>query len=66
MKPILHHGQYFRVKTDNNKLIPHFWWQFFDHPSLDILIKHNIKETASKGKMLGPFYIPKGKGLGDR
>ena len=35
---------------------------FFAHPSPEILTKHNIKETASKGKIWGLFYIPKGEG----
>ena len=34
------------------------------HQSPDILTKHNVKETASKGNIWGPFYIPKGEGSG--
>ena len=30
----------------------------------DITNKHNIKETASKGKIWGPFYLSKGDILG--
>ena len=41
-----------------------FGGSFFAHPSSEILTKHNIKETASKGKIWGPFYIPKGEGSG--
>ena len=37
----------------------------FAHFLLDILTKHNIKETASKGIIGGPWYIPNGEGLGD-
>ena len=39
---------------------------FFAHPSLEILTKHNTKETDSKANIWGKFYIPKGKGLGGR
>ena len=39
---------------------------FFAHPSPDTGIKHNIKETSSRGNILGPFNIPKGKSLGGR
>ena len=28
----------------------------------EILTKHNIKETSSKGNIWGPFNIPKGEG----
>ena len=41
-----------------------FGGSFFAHPLPDILTKHNIKETASKGNILGPFYILKGEGSG--
>ena len=30
----------------------------------EILTKHNIKETVSKGNIWGTFYIPKSEGLG--
>ena len=39
-----------------------FGGSIFAHPSPDILTKHNIKETASKGNIWGPCYIPKGEG----
>ena len=41
-----------------------FGGSFFAHPSPDIPTKHNIKETASKGNIWGPFFIPKGGRLG--
>ena len=41
-----------------------FGGSFSAHPSPDILTKLNIKETESKGKIWGPFYIPKGDGSG--
>jgi len=44
--------------------IPRFWWQFFAHPSPDVLTKHNIKEIASKRNIWGPFYIPEAEGFG--
>ena len=37
---------------------------FFAHPSPDIPIKHNIKETDSKRNIWGQFYIPYGEGEG--
>ena len=37
---------------------------YFPHPLSEILTKHNIKETASKGDIGGPFYMSKGEGLG--
>ena len=36
----------------------------FAHFFPEILIKHNIKETSSKGNIWGPFYTPKGEGSG--
>ena len=36
----------------------------FSHPSPEVLTKHNAKETAIKGNIWGPFYIPKVKGSG--
>ena len=36
----------------------------FAHPLLEKLTKNNIKETASKDSIWGPFYILKGEGLG--
>ena len=36
-----------------------FGCSFFAHPLPDILTKHNIEETASKGKIWVPFYILK-------
>ena len=35
---------------------------FFAHPFPEILTKHNIKETTSKGNIWGPFYIPNVEG----
>ena len=35
----------------------------FAHSLPEILTKHNIKETSSKGNIWGPFNIPKGEGL---
>ena len=49
------------IETTN--LLRIFDGSFFAHPLPDILIKHNIKETASKGNIYGPFYTPKGKSL---
>ena len=43
---------------------PHLWWQIFAHFLPEILTKHNIKETASKGSIGGPFYLTKGEGTG--
>ena len=37
---------------------------FFYHPSPEILTKHNIKETDSKGNIWCPFYITEGEGSG--
>ena len=37
----------------------------FAHTSPEILTKHNIKETSSKGNIWGTFYIPKGEGSDD-
>ena len=59
-----HHGRYFRAKNYNDRLITHFWWQFFAHFLSEIMTKHNIKETAIKGNIWGPSYIPKGLVLG--
>ena len=39
-----------------------FGGNLFAHPSPELLTKHNIKETASKDNIWGPFYIPKGEG----
>ena len=36
----------------------------FFHPLPEIRTKHNIKETASKDNIWGPFYILKGEVLG--
>ena len=36
----------------------------FCHFLPEILNKHNIKETACKGNIWGPFYIPKGEHTG--
>ena len=36
----------------------------FFHFLSEILTRHNKKETVIKGKIWGPFYIPKGEGLG--
>ena len=36
-----------------------FGGSFFAHPSPEILTKHNMKETSSKGKIWGSFYITK-------
>ena len=55
------HGLYCREKNGNDELVPRFWRHFFTHLLPDILTKHNIKETASKGNIWGPFYIPKGE-----
>ena len=41
-----------------------FGGSFFANPSPGILTKYNIKETASKHNIWGPFYIPKGEGSG--
>ena len=49
-------------KAGGEEIILIFGGSFFAHPSPDILIKHNIKETASKGKIWSPCYIPKGEG----
>ena len=38
-----------------------FGGSVFAHFSPEILTKHNIKETASKGNIWGPFYVPKGE-----
>ena len=54
----------FPIKKIDDILVPHLWWHFFDNFLPEIPTKHNIKETASKGNIWGPFYIPKGGGLG--
>ena len=36
----------------------------FAHVSLFLISKHNIKENVIKRNIWGPFYIPKGEGLG--
>ena len=56
----------FLSETDDNGLIPHFWWNFFAHFLPEIPTKHNINEFDIKGNIWGPFYIPKGDGLGGR
>ena len=43
-----------------------FGGSFFAHTFPYILKKHIIKETVSKAKRWGPFYIPKGECLGIR
>ena len=47
-------AEYFRV----------FGGSFHAHPSPEILTKYNIKETTCEDNIWGPFYIPKGEGLG--
>ena len=39
-----------------------FGGSLFAHHSPEIMTKHNIKETASKANIWGPFYITKGEG----
>ena len=39
-----------------------FAGSFFVYTSPEILTKHNIKESSSKGNIWGPFYIPKFEG----
>ena len=51
-----------KLETKNSIRI--FGGGIFSHPSPDMHIKHNIKETGSKGNIWGPLYIPKGEGLG--
>ena len=51
------------VTTDSFRI---FGGSFFANPLLEILTKHKIKETASKGNIWGPFYIPKVEGSGGR
>ena len=41
----------FPRKTGNDRLIPHFWWNFFAHPSPGIPTKHSTRDTASKGNI---------------
>ena len=41
-----------------------FLWHLLPNPLLEILTKHNIKESASKDNIWGTFYILKGEGLG--
>ena len=41
-----------------------FGGSFFRHPSPDIQTKHNITETASKGNIWSPSYIPQGEDSG--
>ena len=48
-------------------MVDSFWifsGSFFAHFSSDILTKHNITETSSKGNIWGPLNIPKGEGSG--
>ena len=49
-----------KVVTTNSFRI--FGGSFSTHPLPDILTKHNIKETASKKIIWGPFYMPIGEG----
>ena len=51
-------------KMETMALLCIFGGSFFANPSPEILTKYNIKETFSKGNIWGPFYIPKGEGLG--
>ena len=51
-----------KLETTNSFHV--FGSTIFSHPLPDILTKHNIKETESKGNIWGPFYIPKGEGSG--
>ena len=37
---------------------------FFAYLLSEMIIKHNIKETASKGNIWGPYYITKSEGSG--
>ena len=60
----LHHGRDCLAKTGDGRLMPHFWWKVFAHFLPEILTKHNIKETSSKGNIWGPFHLPKGEGPG--
>ena len=41
-----------------------FCGSFFAHPLPEILTKNNIKETASKVNIWGPFDMSKGEGFG--
>ena len=41
-----------------------FVGSFPTHPLPDILTKHNIKKSASRRNIWGPFYLPKGGGSG--
>ena len=56
-------GEIAEWKLETTELFRVLGVSFFAHPLPDIPTKHNMKETASKGKIWGPFYIPKGKGL---
>ena len=38
---------------------------YFSYPLPEIPTSHNIKETASKGNIWGPFYTSKGEVSGD-
>ena len=53
-------GEISEQKLATMNLIRVFGGIFFAHPSPEILIKHNIKETANKGNIWVPFYTPKG------
>ena len=53
-----------QAKIGDNEPILIFGGSLFVHPPHDILIKHNIKETANKGNIWGSFYIPTVKGSG--
>ena len=55
----------FPIKIGDEGLIPHFWWQLFFPPLIEIFTKHNIKKTESTGNIWGPFYMSKCEDLGE-
>ena len=57
-------GNIYEKKLSTTDLLRFFGGNVFSHPLPEILTKHNVKETTSKGNIWGPFYIPKGEGLG--
>ena len=48
-----------KQKNGNDELIPRFLWHFSAQTSPNIIIKHNIKKTAIKRNIWGPYYITK-------
>ena len=55
-------GSIYEQKLATTESFLVFGGSFFANPLSEILTKHNIKETASKGNIWGLFYTPEGEG----